>query len=199
MEGSFGDKVSINDEEVKLPEKGLMISDVSLKDPNDKGNGHGQEIYKKALDQYGTLYSAHPISEDALRVQDALEKKGLVKIENITLPDGTEVRKITKPESTSGTVVSEPLKEDTESKNVEAEKNISDLEKQHREDLHQANVNNLGELKVDLLGDEETTKNKIDKWGNDNNKTASEVGKVYRAHERIRATIDALNQLIHCK
>jgi hypothetical protein len=96
MNGSFGDKVEINNEEVKLPEKGFAIQDVNLKEGNKKGEGAGQEIYKKALDEHGVLYSFFPISEDALRVQDKLVEKGIAKVEIIKLPDGTEARKITK-------------------------------------------------------------------------------------------------------
>lgn len=98
MQGGVKDQVEINDEKVKLPQKGFVISDVYLKEGKEKGKGSGQEIYKKALDEHGVLYSFHPISEDALRVQDKLEQKGIAKIENVELSDGTGVRKITKNE-----------------------------------------------------------------------------------------------------
>jgi len=96
MEGSVTDKIEVNDVVVALPEKGFVISDVTLNKGEEKGKGSGQEIYKKALDEYGTLYSSFPISEDAMRVQNKLVEKGIAKIETITLSDGTEIRKITK-------------------------------------------------------------------------------------------------------
>lgn len=95
MEGEFTDKVEINDEVVALPESGYVISGVNLKEGQEKGKGAGQEIYKKALDEHGVLYSFFPISEDALRVHDKLAEKGVATIEHITLPDGNEARKIT--------------------------------------------------------------------------------------------------------
>ena len=96
MEGSVTDNIEVNNEKVYLPEKGFLISSVSLNEGQQKGKGSGQELYKKALDEHGILYSVFPVSEDALRVQDKLVEKGIAKIENITLSDGTEIRKITK-------------------------------------------------------------------------------------------------------
>ncbi|HRP30444.1 MAG TPA: hypothetical protein PKV73_01065 [Agriterribacter sp.] len=118
MEGEFTDKVEINDEVVALPESGYVISGVNLKEGQEKGKGAGQEIYKKALDEHGVLYSFFPISEDALRVHDKLAEKGVATIEHITLPDGNEARKITAIKSqqqstpTKGNVVPSTLKEE---------------------------------------------------------------------------------------
>lgn len=80
MEGHYGD--TIGEGTIKLPEKGFYISGVTLKDGVEKGKGHGQEIYKKALLQHNTLYSTHPITEDAINAQEALERKGLMTIDN---------------------------------------------------------------------------------------------------------------------
>lgn len=80
IEGHFGDEVHIDDKSVKLPERGLYISDAYLKEGAEKGKGHGQEVYKKALDEYGTIYSHAPVSEDALRVQEKLVEKGIATI-----------------------------------------------------------------------------------------------------------------------
>lgn len=96
MDGVVTDVVQSNDVDIRLPEKGYLISDVTLRDGKKKGVGSGQEIYKKALDEHGVLYSVFPISSDALRVQEKLVEKGIVNIEQIILEDGTEVRKITK-------------------------------------------------------------------------------------------------------
>jgi len=87
-----------NGDKIKLPSEGFLIDGVYLKEGNEKGKGSGQELYKKALEEHGTLYSHWPVSEDALRVQDKLVEKGISKVENIKLSDGTELRKITKVE-----------------------------------------------------------------------------------------------------
>lgn len=99
MQGAFVDKVEANDEMVQLPKKGFVISDVNLKDGVKKGKGHGQEVYKAALDKYGTLYSTSPISEDALRAQEALQRKGIATIrnENMGGVDFIVIEKVTVP------------------------------------------------------------------------------------------------------
>lgn len=95
IEGHYGDEIDMDDQQIKLPKPGLFISDVSLKEGSEKGKGHGQEAYKEALDQYGVLYSAHPVSEDAIRAQEALVRKGIatIHIEDI---GGNPVRMIEK-------------------------------------------------------------------------------------------------------
>ena len=98
MEGVVTDFVEVGDEKISLPEKGYVISGVSLNEGEVKGKGSGQEIYKKALNEHGVLYSSFPISEDAMRVQNKLVEKGIAKIETVTLSDGTELRKITPAE-----------------------------------------------------------------------------------------------------
>ncbi len=96
MKGSYTNKVTINDEEVSLPKAGFVVSDVNLKEGVEKGKGGGQEIYKQALDKYGIVYSSHPISEDALNAQNALQKKGIITIreENIGGNDFRVLEKI---------------------------------------------------------------------------------------------------------
>jgi hypothetical protein len=85
MEGSYGDTLLVDDEKVKLPRKGFFISDVWLKDEKDKGKGHGKEIYEEALRRYGVLYSAWPVSEEAVNVHNSLIRRGLATAE--LLPD----------------------------------------------------------------------------------------------------------------
>ena len=114
MEGAVTEFIDVNDSRVSLPEKGYLISDVYLNEGEEKGVGSGQEIYKKALDEHGVLYSAFPISEDAIRVQDKLVEKGIAKIETITLSDGTEIRKIT-PQAQSEVTAENPALADVES------------------------------------------------------------------------------------
>ena len=111
MEGSVTDNIEVNNEKVYLPEKGFLISSVSLNEGQQKGKGSGQELYKKALDEHGILYSHWPISDDAMRVHDKLVEKGIAKVENITLSDGTELRKITKSEN-------KPVNEEPKAKEI---------------------------------------------------------------------------------
>jgi hypothetical protein len=108
MSGEFTDVAKINNEDVSLPEKGFIISDVTLKPDSEKGKGSGQEVYKKALDKHKVLYSFFPVSEDAQRVQDKLVEKGIATIENITLPDGTEARVIRATSTTPQQVQAQP-------------------------------------------------------------------------------------------
>jgi len=82
INGSYGNEVEVNGNKIKLPKTGLIISDINLNEGVNKGKGKGQELYMKALDEHGRIYSTSPISEDALNAQNALEKKGLVKITN---------------------------------------------------------------------------------------------------------------------
>jgi len=96
LHGYFGDTLESGDGPLKLPEPGLYINDVFLKEGVAKGKGFGQELYLKALDQYGTLYSAFPLSRDAARAQDRLVEKGLADVKSIEV-DGVPFRKLTKP------------------------------------------------------------------------------------------------------
>jgi hypothetical protein len=113
MEGVSTNYVENEDgEKIKLPQKGFLIDGVNLKDEADKGKGYGQELYKKALDEHGVLYSHFPISEDAFRVHDKLVEKGLATREHITLSDGTELIKLTKTEPKSPTEI-KPQESDT--------------------------------------------------------------------------------------
>lgn len=76
MMGSYGRTVMADDDLLELPKPGFYISDVFLKDQDKKGGGFGKEIYRKALDKFGILYSAFPISQDALRVRESLVNSG---------------------------------------------------------------------------------------------------------------------------
>lgn len=83
MYGSYGNEAMVADKKVKFPKPGFYIADVSLNEGVEKGKGAGQEIYIKALKENGRLYSTSevfPVTEDAMRVQKSLEKKGLVTI-----------------------------------------------------------------------------------------------------------------------
>lgn len=95
MEGHYGDTLEGPEGKIKLPGKGLYISDVVLNKEADKGQGYGQEIYKKALAQNGTLYSSWPTSDDALRVQDKLVEKGYATVELKEI--GDELFRIIRP------------------------------------------------------------------------------------------------------
>lgn len=108
IEGYYGDEVFIDDETVKLPQIGFLISDIFLKNGAAKGKGAGQEIYIKALNKYGILYSTHPISEDALNAQNALEKKGFVTIEYKNI-GGSDFRVIKKKINESKKVLKEDI------------------------------------------------------------------------------------------
>ncbi len=98
-----------NDGFVELPEKGFLITGVQLKDGFKKGEGSGQEIYKKALDKYKVLYSTFPTSKDAMRVHDKLEEKGIANIEMVDLPNDIYLRKITKIQNSSNNQLQESV------------------------------------------------------------------------------------------
>ena len=86
MEGYYGNELEA-EEMIKLPFTGLLITGVYLKDMSNKGYGHGQEIYLKALNEYKVLYSTFPVSDDALNVQNRLMDKGLINVDFVDLGD----------------------------------------------------------------------------------------------------------------
>lgn len=83
------------DDDVDLNEKIPIITAIFLYDDNNKGKGFGKDLYMKALDKYGVLYSTFPISNDAFNARESLVKSGLISIENINL-GGIDFLKMTK-------------------------------------------------------------------------------------------------------
>lgn len=81
MYGQAGTEFLCGDDDTFNLPYGLLISDAGLFDESQKGKGFGKELYRKALSEYGTLYSIYPISDDALHVHESLIRAGIARRE----------------------------------------------------------------------------------------------------------------------
>ena len=75
LDGTLLSEKNVGGETVSLPKPGLVVSYIEV-NKDERGKGHGKELYKKALDEFGVVYTSNNIDPRAMNAQNALVKDG---------------------------------------------------------------------------------------------------------------------------